>query len=306
MIGWLPSGCHPDVVSIGAAAPPATARPGSVSFVALGDVGKGSDTQRRVRDGAARACAALGCDFAVLLGDNLYPAGMESPDDPRFDEWIAQTYAPLGVPVYLVLGNHDYGRDSRDRERAGYQIAAAERLDGLELPANAWTTAAGPAVFFGVDTNAVFQFGGGYQGDWLRPLLDRADARWRVVFGHHPYRSNGPHGNAGAYEGWRWVPWMSGGSVRRWFEGSVCGRADLYLAGHDHNRQLLEACGVTLIVSGAAGSTTELVDRGNTPAFASAEPGAVWVTLGPERGTIAFLDADGNVEQEFPIRPAAR
>src|SRR5690349_21656897 len=105
--GILPS-CGDGAVPVGRAAPPPLAEPGVVRLLALGDAGKGNEGQRRVAVGAARACAARGCDLAVLLGDNLYPRGMESSDDPRISERTVEMYADLGVPLYLVLGNHDY------------------------------------------------------------------------------------------------------------------------------------------------------------------------------------------------------
>jgi predicted phosphodiesterase len=292
-------------VTTGPAPPPPLHDPEIVRFLALGDVGKGTETQRRVARGAGRACAELGCDFAVLLGDNLYPAGMETPDDPRMDAFVGDMYAGLGVPVYLVLGNHDYGR-GRDDERAAREIAWASRSKQYVLPSNAWVTDAGPVRLVGLDTNAAFEYGSSFQTRWLKEQLDGSSARWKVVLGHHPYRSNGLHGNAGSYEGWSYVPWLSGETLRSMFDEGLCGRADLYLSGHDHNRQLLDRCGVTLVVSGAAAETRGIVDRGNEPAFASDRPGVVWVELGPERGTVAFVDADGAVEARFPIQPRTR
>lgn len=284
------------------APPPTLSDPERVRFVALGDVGRGTATQRRVAEAVAAVCAERGCDLVVLLGDNLYPDGMEAPDDPRMDERIGDMYAGAGAPLYLVLGNHDYGK-GRDAERAGWQVAWATARDAAELPANAWWTETGPALFVGLDTNAAFQFGAGFQSRWLADRLAESDARWKIVLGHHPFRSDGPHGNAGAYEGWSSVPVMSGGGLATLFEERLCGAADLYLAGHDHLRELIDHCGVALVVSGAGAKGTEVVDRGNHPRFASAEPGFAWIELRGDGGTVEFYDQDGARDGFFALQP---
>jgi tartrate-resistant acid phosphatase type 5 len=63
-------------------------------------------------------CAKQGCDFATLLGDNIYPdgatAGADGIDDAlRFRDLLAIPYGPLGdgrkdFRIYTVLGNHDW------------------------------------------------------------------------------------------------------------------------------------------------------------------------------------------------------
>jgi hypothetical protein len=298
----LALGCSSGSVTFATAEPFPLADPTVVRLAALGDTGRGDPNQRRVAKGVVRACQERGCDAIALLGDLLYPNGMESDDDPRAADWIAAPYAPVGVPLLLVLGNHDYGR-GRDRESARRLLRWARSHPGIVLPAEAWDVRVGAVHLFGLDTNTAFQFGDAPQRTWLTRGLDESDAPWKVVLGHHPYLSNGDHGNAGSYEGWSGVPIMSGAGLLRLFEGALCGRADLYLAGHDHNRQLLEACGVDLVVSGGGSATTPLVDRGNQPRFASAEPGFAWLELGADTGRIVFMDADGNAEREYEIAP---
>jgi len=49
--------------------------------------------------------------FVLNMGDNLYPAGFDSPHDPRWQSVFEQRYADeaLQVPWLSVLGNHDFG-----------------------------------------------------------------------------------------------------------------------------------------------------------------------------------------------------
>jgi tartrate-resistant acid phosphatase type 5 len=298
---WL--GCSQDQVSTGLAPPPALREPDKLRLLALGDAGKGNDGQRQVAAGARALCAREGCDLVVLLGDNLYPKGMESPDDPRIDRVITEMYADIGAPIYLVLGNHDYG-SGRDKERARWQVAWAREQKDVVMPSQAWRTDAGPARLIGLDTNAVMQFGGDFQQRWLREQLTSSDAVWNVVFGHHPYRSDGPHGNAGSYEGTQELPMLSGSPLRTLFDEELCGQADLYLSGHEHVRELISYCETQLVISGAGASATRIVDRGNDPWFARASLGMAWLELGPDSGVVRFADANGQWDSElFPITP---
>lgn len=287
---WIFSGdARPDP----AVAPPIqVADPDRVRLVALGDVGEDSATQRHVRDAVGRVCAERGCDFAVMLGDNLYPRGLEAPDDPRMSEIVGDIYAPLKLPIYLVLGNHDYG-SMLDRQKAAWQVAWAARTPGFEMPAPTWTAQAGPVGLWGLDSTEVFWAGGEPQAAWIDQTVRASSARWRVALAHHPLRSNGKHGNAGSYEGLPGVPIADGAALEKLYTERLCGRFDLLLTGHDHNLQWIEHCGLTQIVSGAASKVTPRVDRGNRTVFEHDGPGFAWIQLDPDHATIAFHGADG-------------
>jgi hypothetical protein len=294
----LAAACAPTPSALGLAELGEVTPPGDVvRFVALGDTGLGNGSQRLVAKVMQQVCAERGCDFAVLLGDNLYPSGPESPEDPEMDRVFTDVYDEVPLRFYTVLGNHDYG-DSRDAARAASEIAWAAGQQQMVLPTHTYGFSAGPARFWALDTTHAFWYGGGSQASWLDASLPSATAAWKVAFGHHPYRSNGHHGNAGDYEGQGWMPYASGGQLQTLFEDHLCGQVDLYLSGHEHNRQWIEACGTTWIVSGAGARTTPLEDRGNAPVFAIAEEGLVWIELGPDAMRFAFYDEDATREFE--------
>lgn len=269
-----------------------------VRFVAVGDVGKLNDGQREVARGIAEVCAREVCDFVFLLGDNLYPDGMVSPGDPRMDEAMAP-YDGLGIPIVALLGNHDWGRKHLT-ENARFQLDWASK-HALHMPERFFRFQAGTAELWAMDTDTLFWESDPAQLQWLDRTLARSEAQWRVVFGHHPYRSNGKHGNAGSYEGWSLVPYMSGGALRAAYEDHIVGKAQLALAGHDHNLQSMTHEGLELVVSGAGASARPLVDRGNALHQGHALKGFAWVELG-ERGRIRFHDHRGQLlsERVFP------
>jgi tartrate-resistant acid phosphatase type 5 len=289
----------------GGAAPEPTLR-----FVALGDGGEGNTTQYKVAEVAKNVCEAKGgCEFALYLGDNIYNSGVSGTDDDQFQTKFEMPYSILDFPFYVVLGNHDYGG-----EGAGFEFWKAEAQVGYTEISSKWTMPerfylfstpadAGPpdgpsAMFLGLDTNAIMWTGDGDQKSWLDGALAAAPAGWKIGFGHHPYVSNGKHGNAGEYEGFSWLPIADGENVKEFFDDAVCGKVDVYISGHDHNRQWLEpACGTEFIVSGTAAKTTELVGHGTPTFFETDQKGGlllVELTATTFKGT--FYDEDGAEE----------
>lgn len=284
-VALLFGGCATSTVQVDRTPPPPSTA--AVHFVAVGDVGKANATQHAVADAIGTVCAHQPCDFALLLGDNLYPRGMDADDDPRMDAAFTDVYSDLDLAFKVVLGNHDYGHG--EWARAERQLRYAQRTPQFVLPDRYYSFATPDADFFALDTDAVFFGSPIEQGAWLDGQIDASTARWRVAFGHHPYRSNGRHGNAGQYEGWAYVPWLSGNTLFALFRNHVHGQVDLYLAGHEHNLQVMRHDGLPLVVSGAGSSARELVDRGNVTDQEVAVPGFAWIRLG-ERMTIRLYD----------------
>lgn len=84
--------------------------PASVRFVALGDIGTGGPGQRRVAEAVALRARAEPIDLLLTLGDNFYPTGVWSTDDPQWASTIEDVYADpaLRVEIRPTLGNHDH------------------------------------------------------------------------------------------------------------------------------------------------------------------------------------------------------
>lgn len=269
-----------------------TNQPDAVRFFVFGDAGSGNASQRHVANAIKVTCEDRGCDFGVSLGDNLYPRGMQSANDPEIDRSFGDYYKEITVPIYLVLGNHDYGHGRND-QAVEWQIDWANQHPQMVLPQRAYRFSAGPADLFTVDTTWIFWRGFKGQLAWLRDGLSAQPERFKVVFGHHPSRSNGEHGNAGRYEGLPFVPYASGNSLETFFQKSICEGADLYFSGHDHSLQWIPYCGVELIVSGAGSKVTPIEDRGNKAIFELSKEGFTWVELRDESMTVAFYTMDG-------------
>lgn len=269
---------------------------GTVRFIALGDTGKGNAGQHQVGAAMGSLCAAQGCDFVVLLGDNFYPNGVGSTDDPQWKSAFVDPYAPVDAPFYAVLGNHDCGGDGAgtDLPRGDVQVAYSEVNPKWRMPGRHYTWQLGEVGFFVADTNrSMFSVDEDVRADFEK-WLPASTAKWKIVFAHHPYLSNGQHGNAGSYDGLPFVPVANGAGVKSFLDDRVCGQADFLFTGHDHSLQWLEAgCeGTELIVSGGGAKTTGI--RGKQPVhYQSKDLGFVYVIIAGNTLTATFYDADG-------------
>lgn len=279
-------------------------------FVALGDGGEGNTRQYAVGAAMGTVCQAKGgCEFALYLGDNIYNSGVSGVDDTQFQTKFEQPYAELPFIFYVVLGNHDYGGQGAGFEvwKAQHQIDYSamssrwnmpDRYYHFAVPADAGPPGVVPVDFFGLDTNAIMYTGDSTQKAWLNGATSTSTATWKIGFGHHPYVSNGKHGNAGEYEGIPGIPIVSGGNVKSFMEDAVCNKIDVYLSGHDHNRQWLEpTCGTEFIVSGTAAKMTDLEGRG-TPTFFEddSKGGFLLAEISGNTFVGTFYDEQGNVE----------
>jgi hypothetical protein len=89
--------------------------PYSVRFLAVGDWGRGPgqeghDNQTAVAQLMGQVAAVQPVEFVVSTGDNFYPNGLTSYNDPAFTDTFTKAYTAksLQVPWHAVLGNHDY------------------------------------------------------------------------------------------------------------------------------------------------------------------------------------------------------
>ena len=271
-----------------------------VRFVAMGDGGEGNADQYAIAGVVKDVCAAQGCDFILYLGDNLYNDGPENVTDDQFYDKFEAPYAELDYTFYVVLGNHDYGELSLLEYKADIEVDYTNYSDKWYLPDRHYSWSAEHVDFFALDTNELMIWNRDTQYNWMSSALAQSTGVWRIALGHHPYISNGQHGNAGAYEGLEWLPFANGKNVKEFMDQYVCGEVDLYFSGHDHNRQWLEpTCGTTFIVSGAAAKTSSFRHDGNATLFDDDQiEGFVWIEIVDNRLTGQFWNMNGAMEFE--------
>ena len=333
-VALLASLCRPT----SAADAPANTEP-IVKFVAFGDAGSGTPAQFAVGRALTEVCAARGCNFAVMLGDNFYPDGVHSADDPQFETKFEQPYGALMIPFFVALGNHDNGRDSAHNRYGDFEVAYSHRADRRSgkwhMPARYYTFSApleasplgaSPLVdFFVLDSSPLAPYFGdpdpkwdakGYgvlQLSWLQAQLKRSAAPWKIAMSHHPYVSDGGHGSAGHYHNRFALSRIADGTLWRDFiERGVCaGGVDLMLQGHDHDLEWLKpvpACGKTqFITSGAGGAELSSFENNSNPIYWQKDGryGFFWLGFDEARMTVAAytLNPDLTLPRDHDGKP---
>ncbi|MCC6623947.1 MAG: metallophosphoesterase [Deltaproteobacteria bacterium] len=317
-----------------------TTPPPEVRFIVMGDTGEGNDRQKKVAQAIVGACSRLGCDHVMLTGDNIYDAGVEGVLDAQWQSKFEVPYKDVDLPFYAVLGNHDnggflsqvfgdtFGGAGAEFERGDHQVAYSQVSEKWKMPDRVYDWVAGPAHFFALDTNDMVwgvlvesaEQRVEIVSDTVPALIDESTATWKIAFGHHPYRSNGRHGNAGSYEGLEedigdliaavpivgdLGPTIQGKGVKEGLEAIVCGRVDIYFSGHDHNRQWFPeeqsgACaGTTLVVSGAGAKLTEFKKTQPTLFQDDQKAGFFWVHLKGKQIFVEAIDEDGQSQWTY-------
>jgi len=274
----------------------------AVRFVVLGDAGEGNLAQYQVGISIENICNAKGCDFALYLGDNFYNNGVNSVNDTQFSTKFELPYNQLNFPFYVVLGNHDYGSSSLEIWKPWNEVfyTIVNPTSKWNLPWTYYSTKKENVEFFMVDSTSIFHnLNLVEQRNWLTQQMANSTADWKIVVGHHPYISNGRHGNAGNYEGCRYsfCSSFNGKKLKEFMDTAVCGKADYYFSGHDHNLQWLQAkCGTNFVVSGAGSKTTGFVHRDNNPVYweNDTKEGFMWVEINGRTLTGTFYDSYGN------------
>jgi len=266
----------------------------TVRFIAVGDTGAAGGGA--VNAAMASKCQSSGCDFVLLLGDNVYESGASSPTDPQLQAKFAAPFAAVHAPFYVVLGNHDYGGNGAGNEfaKAQNEVDYTQRSKKWRMPSRYYRLSRENVDLFALDTNAQMYALDAQQKIDMKTWLAASKAEWRIAFGHHPYLSNGTHGNAGVYDGIPGDPVFGGARVKTFADDVYCGNADLYLCGHDHSRQwMTDTCkGTELVVSGAGAKATTLPGT-NATRFESAALGFMYVTIEGKKLTAEFMTSAG-------------
>lgn len=256
----------------------------TLRWIVLGDWGTGGATQRRVAQAMATVAERAPIHFVLSTGDNIYPSGVRSADDPQWEQKFERVYAApsLQVPWYPVLGNHDY------RGSLQASIAYSARSARWRMPATFYRVLhflpdSTPVLFLGLDTQQLLTGSAEArrrQLRWLERELQRFPEAWKIAWGHHPLRSAGAYGENTALLR----------LLKPLFDRYGVA---VYFCGHEHDLQLLHHPddGFFCVVSGAGGGVRS-TSYGPHSLFAAAEPGFVYAVLGKQRLQLWFITAD--------------
>ena len=206
-----------------------------IEFVAYGDWGKGtSDLQATIN---SVATIVPDRDFVLLMGDNAYPAGFNSPTDPQFSVFRDIVADKVTYPHYLVLGNHDYMGD------INAQIEFAKSEPRWILPSRYYkqmVESPGVSICLLVIDTVNFDSD---QVTWLTTQLETPECNtnnaWTIVSGHYPIWSSGTYRDS---------PELKAVLLPILHQFNV----QLYLCGHEHHHEVFYDGKVVQVASGSS------------------------------------------------------
>lgn len=273
--------------------------PDSLNFMVIGDWGhNGHFYQKEVAHQLEIAMYQTDADFIISTGDNFYPNGVVSVNDPLWQSAYEDIYHGPHTfkDWYVVLGNHDY------LGNAQAQIDYTNKSQRWQLPARYYSKtfvleSNEPVLMVLLDTNPIqpeyktrdkyrSTQGQGYktQLNWLETQLAGSDAKWKIVVDHHPLYSSGKR--FGRNQGLRDIlePIMERHNVQA------------YIAGHEHDLQYNqpENSNIAHFVSGG-GSEARFVKQREFTRYAEATPGFLSVSINGETLKVSAINHLGEV-----------
>jgi acid phosphatase len=246
-----------------------------LSVLVFGDSGKGTPEQFSNANGMKIFCKQNKCNMGLMLGDNFYPNGVTSVNDKKFQTLFEVPYAPLNIPFYVALGNHDYQIGGNAQAQVNY----TQKSQIWNMPAKYYQFKIKETEFFVMDTNKILNDKN--QQTWLAASLARSTAKWKVVTGHHPIYSGGKHGTD---------PKMVDTILPMLCQANV----DFYLSGHDHHLEVSKSgCKTQLVISGAAASIRDVNPTPQT-VFAKDVIGFSHMLIGNDKITLRMVEQDNS------------
>jgi hypothetical protein len=261
-------------------------RNGVLRFAVTGDTGRGSE---EVSKGIARVHAGMPLDGIILTGDNFYPCGPKTVSDPMWSK--ARPLTRIGIPVFPVLGNHDFcGASDPDA-----QIKATATLPNWRFPARQYVARSALADFLFVDTTPLVKGTKHAAETAIRGAFRTSKAPWRIVVGHHPVVSSGYHG---------YFPRIEVSRMREMIPALRDAKADLYICGHDHHVEFLRGRMMHL-VSGAGSHPIPPIKLRTTTVFPEEvrreRIGFAVLEITATRVRVRFYDAKGKARSNWIV-----
>ncbi len=267
-------------LALGAPIPHVALQPrGAVLRIAVvGDTGEGSD---RVARGIAALHKKNPLDAVIITGDAFYPCGPASKKDSQWSR--VRALSQIGIPLFPVLGNHDFcGKSVPDAQIGTAPVAH------WQFPAKQYVVDARIAELLMLDTTPFAVGRSDAAADAVRQAFAGKKVSWRIAVGHHPIVSSGYHGHFPRAQHLRMVtlePVMRRAGV------------DLYICGHDHHLELIDGQPRLLISGAGSDPVPPLVPHAKTlfPSEATAQLGFAVIEVDDHTMTIRFFDGEGAV-----------
>lgn len=240
-------------------------------MIVLGDQGTGTDHQYKVAASIEKYCSTTSqCGFGIMVGDNFYPAGVESTKDSKWKSYLEKPYKNLGsLTFYPTLGNHDY--------LGNWKAQIAYRSTRWNMPYRYYKLKTPHADILCLDSEYMDKD----QLAWAEKELKASKAAWQVVYLHRPIYSSGEHGDSSTLKKLL-LPILELNGV------------DVVFSGHDHDLEIQQRAGMLHIVSGSGGKMRSL-KTGPYTLFGKGVPGFVAVDFEPTSLLVKFIGEGGKI-----------
>ena len=250
-----------------------------INLIALGDMGTGGADQKRVAQWMEAVCSDHGVDGVIFLGDNIYPHGVSSVDDPQ---WPGKALVPYdlpclrNVPRYPILGNHDYEGNPQA------QIDMDSHHPVWTFPNRFYSVVFAPFLgFTGIDSVVLdFCFSPALCSiDFLLKQLQQFKNRIHLVAGHHPIKTSSNRG-----------PTHRGGIRGAVIGKLLCNKGVIYLSGHAHHLEYRydPDCDQHMITAGGGGAAIYDGEKQPQVDFFSPSLGFVFLKVRSDQVTVSF------------------
>ncbi|WP_183561561.1 metallophosphoesterase [Mucilaginibacter sp. SP1R1] len=272
-----------------------------LNFVAIGDWGRnGEYHQNEVAKQMGDWAATHSNKFIVSVGDNFYPKGVVSENDPLWHYSFENVYTAhsLQDDWYPVLGNHDYGTDPDAQVRYS-KISRRWNMPALYYSKEVnIDKSSGKVLLVFIDTQPIVydlkEREPEKQLAWIDQTLANAspDVKWKIVIGHHPAHTVGPR-----------IKNYDTLAIRKALTGMFeKHKVDVYLSGHEHSLQHLKPEGYThQFISGAGSELTEVTAGIPYCRFQASEHGFMYFSINAKKLRVNAISDSGTVLYQTEI-----
>lgn len=255
----------------------------SVNFLVVGDWGRnGEFEQKTVANQMAIESKKKSSLFILSMGDNFYPDGVISTQDPQWNKSYEDIYFQysLNIPWYTAFGNHDY-RGNIDAQLEYSKVSRRWRTEKRYYSfEKTIPNSTKKAIFIFIDTNPfdatlnpikhsdIAKQDTSAQLKWLDKILSETKADWKIVIGHHPLYTTGVRKGLMLDVRKAFLPIFEKHKV------------DIYFAGHEHDLQHQKPNGHTnYFVSGAGSEIRPVTKDSSMTKFAISDYGFMSVQI---------------------------
>lgn len=279
------------------------------NFLIVGDWGRnGAFHQQDVSNQMNTYSAAYNARFIISTGDNIYDNGVKGVNDKLWKTSFEDIYSGTALQKdwFVTLGNHDY-RGLAQAEVDYTKVSKRWKLPARYYAITRSVSGKDSALFVFIDTSPFvhkYHEESGQYGDidaqdttaqlkWIDSTLRKSNARWKMVFGHHPVYSAGTkHGG---------TPELLN-SLNPILEKN---KVEFFFCGHDHDLQHLKpaASAVDYIVSGAGSETRDAGFIDGLSKFSNGDSGFAMVSLKPDQASVYLISYTGQMLYQMNKKP---